>query len=161
MTHPHLEDISKRFECRKCGKVKNPIEFPWRKDNQAYRRVCKKCDTLRANSNRKLRGTEVKEYYRKRYAKNKEKMLAYVKARKIKSHVIANRKLNQAILSGNLVRKPCEVCGKKKAHGHHFDYRRPLSVWWLCRLHHNQLHGKYLSKDILDIIRKKHEQKQL
>ena len=40
---------------------------------------------------------------------------------------------------GKLVPKPCEVCGGL-AEKHHDDYDKPLSVRWLCRYHHRELH---------------------
>ena len=55
----------------------------------------------------------------------------------------ARRKLERAILSGKLKRKPCEVCGKKKyIQAHHEDYSKPLEVVWLCALHHKDKHRK-------------------
>lgn len=50
---------------------------------------------------------------------------------------------NQALLAirrGELVRKPCEVCGAEKTDSHHDDYSKPLDVRWLCRKHHNGFH---------------------
>lgn len=62
--------------------------------------------------------------YRQR---NREK----VRARKI---------VATALLSGRLIRRPCEVCGSIKSEAHHNDYRRPLSVRWFCRKHHAEQH---------------------
>jgi hypothetical protein len=42
----------------------------------------------------------------------------------------------QAMKNGRLVKKPCEVCGKEKVEMHHDDYRKPLEVRWLCKVHH-------------------------
>ena len=38
--------------------------------------------------------------------------------------------------AGTLERKPCEVCGKIKAEAHHDNYKKPLKIQWLCKLHH-------------------------
>ncbi len=46
---------------------------------------------------------------------------------------------SEAIRKGQLVRKPCVVCGKIKVDGHHSDYAKPLDVVWVCRLHHKRL----------------------
>ena len=35
----------------------------------------------------------------------------------------------------------CEVCGRENAVRHHFDYRKPLSVIFLCHPHHNEFHA--------------------
>lgn len=48
--------------------------------------------------------------------------------------------MGSAILSGKLVRLPCEMCGDKKSEGHHTDYGEPLKVSWLCRKHHEEWH---------------------
>jgi hypothetical protein len=48
--------------------------------------------------------------------------------------------LGAAVKCGRVVRKPCEVCGNPKSHGHHDDYSKPLKVRWLCARHHNQHH---------------------
>lgn len=49
-------------------------------------------------------------------------------------------KTYQAIVKGDLVRKPCEVCGELKVHAHHDDYNKPLEVRWLCEKHHKEHH---------------------
>jgi hypothetical protein len=59
--------------------------------------------------------------------------------REYKAAHVATRK---AIRDGVLVRKPCEVCRKKKTEAHHDDYGKPLEVRWLCRAHHMQIHGR-------------------
>lgn len=47
--------------------------------------------------------------------------------------------LSRAVKRGD-IRKPlsCERCGitPKRLHGHHWDYRKPLAVTWLCALCH-------------------------
>ena len=53
--------------------------------------------------------------------------------------------MRNAIRAGMLVPMPCEVCGEKKVEGHHDDYGAPLSVRWLCKMHHLQAHGGIFS----------------
>ena len=50
--------------------------------------------------------------------------------------------LQYAVRYGRIKRQPCEVCGKKKTHGHHKDYNKPLKAIWLCPLHHKEIHKK-------------------
>lgn len=52
----------------------------------------------------------------------------------------AVRQVRRAIAHGELVRQPCEKCGRSPAHAHHEDYSRPLEVQWLCPLHHKWEH---------------------
>src|SRR5882672_6551589 len=47
----------------------------------------------------------------------------------------------RALRSGQLVRQPCRICGKK-ADGHHPDHTKRLEVDWLCRSHHMQVNTK-------------------
>ena len=46
---------------------------------------------------------------------------------------------NHALRTGRIIRAPCEVCGDT-AGAHHDDYDKPLSVRWLCFIHHRQYH---------------------
>jgi hypothetical protein len=39
---------------------------------------------------------------------------------------------------GTLVRQTCQVCGSARSHAHHDDYSKPLTVRWLCALHHKE-----------------------
>ena len=52
----------------------------------------------------------------------------------------------KALKSGKLKKKCCEVCGAEKVDAHHDRYDEPLSVRWLCRRHHVQLH--YYGEDM-------------
>ena len=42
--------------------------------------------------------------------------------------------------AGLITQKPCALCGHPETIGHHHDYNMPLSVAWLCRVHHAQIH---------------------
>jgi len=50
----------------------------------------------------------------------------------------AQKSVYHALRRGDLVRQPCEVCGKGPAQAHHEDYGRPLDVRWLCRVCHER-----------------------
>lgn len=52
--------------------------------------------------------------------------------------------LRNAIKSGKVQKEKCKQCGLP-AHAHHPDYSRPLSVQWLCPLHHKKLHLSSIS----------------
>lgn len=52
----------------------------------------------------------------------------------------ARTMLNRHIHEEKIKRQPCEICNKENAEGHHPDYNEPLSIAWLCRLHHRELH---------------------
>jgi hypothetical protein len=60
----------------------------------------------------------------------------------IRKGVAAHRLVHQAVRRGELIRRPCEVCGSPKTDAHHrYGYDRPLDVAWLCRIHHFAEHG--------------------
>lgn len=49
--------------------------------------------------------------------------------------------LAKAVKRGQIIRKPCEVCGNVRSEGHHFaGYCQPRAVQWLCRVHHQAVH---------------------
>lgn len=52
----------------------------------------------------------------------------------------AHTRVNNAIRSGKLQKRPCEKCGCVKVHAHHDDYAQPLVVRWLCHDCHENLH---------------------
>jgi hypothetical protein len=54
----------------------------------------------------------------------------------------AVRQTKLAIADGRLVRQPCCVCSRDSAEAHHDDYSQPLTVIWLCRLHHRRRHAE-------------------
>jgi len=54
----------------------------------------------------------------------------------------ARADLHNALRRGVIKRGVCEKCGAKKTDGHHDNYKKPLEVRWLCRLHHKELHRK-------------------
>lgn len=54
----------------------------------------------------------------------------------------ARKILHNALRRGEITRQPCEVCGERSTDGHHDDHTRPLSVRWLCRKHHGEVHQR-------------------
>jgi hypothetical protein len=58
-------------------------------------------------------------------------------------NILAQGAVARAKRKGILVPEPCEVCGAKRVHGHHYlGYAREnwLKVQWLCASHHEQAH---------------------
>ena len=48
--------------------------------------------------------------------------------------------LRLAVIRGLISKQPCAICKYSKAHAHHIDYTKPLSVVWLCRSCHGKEH---------------------
>lgn len=55
---------------------------------------------------------------------------------KYRAHLLVHR----ALVSGQLKKQPCEVCGAGTVDAHHDRYDQPLNIRWLCRRHHIKLH---------------------
>jgi hypothetical protein len=48
----------------------------------------------------------------------------------------ARKEVEKALRKKKIVKQVCVFCGKKKTEAHHWDYKQPLRVTWLCRKHH-------------------------
>jgi hypothetical protein len=52
-------------------------------------------------------------------------------------------RVRKAVLRGRLEKRPCELCGDPRSFAHHpfgYEGEMALAVWWLCRVHHDDLH---------------------
>jgi hypothetical protein len=55
--------------------------------------------------------------------------------------IFARNAVHRSVRTGQLTKGPCEKCHTTVGiHGHHDDYNKPLTVRWLCRRHHADLH---------------------
>lgn len=61
----------------------------------------------------------------------------------------AHLAVHKAVVSGQLQKQCCEVCGAETVDAHHDRYEEPLNVRWLCRRHHVKLH--YYGEDMFPI----------
>ena len=59
----------------------------------------------------------------------------------------AREAARNAIASGKLVKKPCEVCDNVLVESHHDDYSKPLEVRWFCHQHHCELEGRWIPRN--------------
>lgn len=129
----------------------------YRSSRGGFMSVCKACHRANVKANREARAEQYREYERQRanlphrvqarkeYAKSPEGREAHRRATRISNarHPVkraARVLVGNALSSGRLVRQPCEVCGRGRAHAHHDDYSKPLDVRWLCREHHAEWH---------------------
>lgn len=136
-------------QCFKC-KVKKDIKqfYVHKQMGDGYLGKCKKCTKKDVNDryNNPESRLKIKEYERLRFQNPERKKKIYLYALKRKKNhrgkVRANRKVSNAIKNGRLIRKPCVKCGEIKSQAHHYDYRKPLDVIWLCFKHHREEHGQ-------------------
>jgi len=136
-------------ECPECGKdyIARIDELKRGKGSEYCSRSCSKKAEMRernqeGKNNPNWKGGVSEDLYRykkKQMKRNPEK----IKARK---------KLYNALRTGKIQRKPCEICGEEETHGHHEDYDKPLDVRWLCQKHHREYHEEdYESVDDMQV----------
>ncbi len=101
-----------------------------RAKRSVYNGNCSECQSLDRieNSIKRYDLNGAKQRKRERTGKNRLKFLA-------------RQRVNNALRSGLLVKRPCEICGTTdRVHAHHDDYNKPLDVMWLCPQHHHDRH---------------------
>ena len=90
---------------------------------------------------------ERRAYWRARDAARAADKKAQVRRWKLanKQKLMAQREVEYATHRGELKRLPCIVCGEPQTVGHHasYDPQDRLSVTWLCRSHHAQVHAEH------------------
>lgn len=123
--------------CSKCGSLSqfkdghNPRQGYW----------CKKCRSIAAvNSSKKHRETKRKNNnsWHRRNSGNRAAATARWRANNQEKYA-AHIAVQSAIRNGSIIPSHCEECGAK-AHAHHDDYTKPLSIIWLCHTHHMERH---------------------
>lgn len=135
-------------KCFKCGAYKKISLFykhPMMADGHLGK--CKSCTKRDVAERFKTKRAEIAEYDKRRFQdpERKKKVLEYARRSRKRSpgKYKARAAVARAIKSGTLKRMPCEVCGNPKSQAHHDDYRKKLSVRWLCFKHHREVgHGQ-------------------
>ena len=139
-------------ECFKCGAIKALHDFykhPRAADGHVNK--CKECTKMDVRK-RRAEKDSVREYDRRRYQEPKRKSASAENVRswrlKNPDGYRAHYLLSNAVRDGRIKREPCGICGEIKSHAHHDDYMKPLSVRWLCALHHHRFHAEEKSKGL-------------
>ena len=88
----------------------------------------------------------VKEKYNSRKREQWRKGGTYRKKngdlyRRFSEKYLIRAKSRWAVQAGRIKKEPCKICGNKMVQGHHENYLEPLKIIWLCKEHHQQLHG--------------------
>lgn len=145
--------------CRECGIEK--LEEDYYKNNNK----CKECVKARVRAHRAANLEQIQAYDRirgqspERKQKNKDyqddmkkndperwKKMRNEACNKYRSgnrhKANAEQKLERAVVSGTVNKKPCKICGSNKSEAHHPNYQKPLDVIWLCDLHHKNEHKR-------------------
>lgn len=112
---------------------------------------CKKCTTSDVRKNYADNREEWHERDRLRFKTKKRKIAVRDSIRKMRANnpekTKARAAIRRAVLKGDLVRMPCEVCGsKEQIQAHHDDYTKPLDVHWFCfRCHREHAHDQIVT----------------
>lgn len=125
-----------RAFCKPCGVAKTQ---QWVRENKE-RRAQYERDYYETTSGRKVRRSATNRYRQTPQGKQQRITDAKRYANKYPEKVKARKTLNHAIAAEKVFKKPCERCGKKRVHGHHDDYAKPLQVRWLCSRCHTLQH---------------------
>ena len=131
--------------CIKCGEVL-PLSQFYRHPQMAdgHLNKCKTCTKADVANHRKANLDKIRAYDRQRGKTPERKAHVQRVVKKYREQnperYKANTAVNNALRDGRLTRQPCEVCGSAKVHAHHDDYAQPLTVRWLCAIHHKQAH---------------------
>jgi len=97
---------------------------------------CKKCESERIRIYHLNNRDKIKKYYKdvtknNRSRESERKFNARWRDKnkhKMKAHKI----LRNALISNELDKEVCKICGKNETIAHHDDYSKPLEVDWLC-----------------------------
>jgi len=150
-------------KCKGCGSIKDEDEFyKCASNTSGLTGKCKDCIKAQSRISKRKRYVENLEAARERgrryywegggrelaKARNatKEKRDAKLSTKKqyierYPEKFDAQRAVMKAVMSGELTKGPCEVCGETKdVDGHHDDYGKKLDVKWLCRPCHGRVH---------------------
>lgn len=115
--------------CAKCG-IEKPMNLFYsdKSKKNGLSSYCALCLSIaKRNRVRNLEPDDRRKARKNYNAANQEKHSAW-------------KKVERAMLSGRIIKMPCEKCGSKDAHAHHDDYSLPLDVRWFCGVHHRQHH---------------------
>lgn len=128
--------------CFKCKQEKHLSDFyNHKRMADGHLNKCKECAKADVMKHRIDNIEKIREYDRGRGSR---KTIIYQREYRRNNSVktIARQRAGRAIKSGEITKKPCEVCGaKERIEMHHEDYHNPLDVVFLCSIHHKRAHG--------------------
>lgn len=131
--------------CICCGATKPLVEFyTHQMMADGHLNKCKICCKAHAAARRAANLDAARSYDRERArlphraanATAVTRRLRKLHPRKARAQAIVSR----ALRDGSLVPKPCEQCSVPETFAHHDDYAEPLTVRWLCGVHHAAWH---------------------
>lgn len=131
--------------CKKCGVMYVVTEAMVRNRSYACRACASRASVERAKRNRERKRASNNAWHAKNSANRADATRSYRKRHPEAN--AAHQAVATAIRNGTLSRQPCSVCGAGRAHAHHDDYSKPLSVIWLCHRHHMERHAMLAARE--------------
>lgn len=129
--------MSKR--CFKCCKTKDLDDFYVHKAMaDGYLGKCKACTKKDVTAHRNKNLARIREYDKRRAKLPHRKKQLQERVRRFRKEsplaYAAHTILSNAVRAGKIKKpKRCQICKRKrKLHGHHPDYYKPLEVIWAC-----------------------------
>ena len=129
--------------CSGCGESLSLEEF--NKDSSrsdGKQRTCKSCNKVYRKDN-----ADTSSAYNKAYrSTSRGRSIQYAGTLRYHSNpdnagkLYARSEVRKAVLRGDLSKGVCHYCGNPNVEAHHPDYTKPLSVIWLCKHHHEEVH---------------------
>lgn len=138
--------------CFRCGETKPLSEFYVHPDMaDGHLGKCKACTRGDVATRYRATRSARRAYERKRAQDPERKIHAAEYQRRARKRSPekdnARKAVRAALLSGDLKRMPCELCGDPRSQAHHADYSRPLDVEWLCfRCHREHAHHQIVTQ---------------
>lgn len=131
--------------CTGCSKIKPLTDFGAVHGKATAR--CKRClaDYVNEYYRTHPRAAERKREYSRRWEKNNREKRIRIAREQWKKHAAKNktrRRTTQLVISGKLIKTPCELCGELRVEAHHLDYSDAYKVRWLCPVHHREVEGR-------------------
>jgi hypothetical protein len=122
--------------CAKCKENKDDKDFYTFKDRWKTRlsSYCKDCQNTYNMSKYHLINRLDDSFKYRSYVNT----INYVRKNRFK--ISAQQKLHYKIKKGLIDKEVCFICDNPEAEAHHFDYNKPLEVFWLCHKHHKWIH---------------------
>lgn len=117
------------------------------KGKDGIKNRCRRCHNATSANKDREKHLETRRNIDARHRANNAKTLANKTAEYRQQNpekTAAHTAVNNAVALGKLAKPAaCEDCGqKKRLHGHHDDYSRPLAVKWLCSVCHAAEHKR-------------------
>ena len=128
------DNLYETHPCSSCGAI--IVVRPWRLRKRDSR--CARCKETKEK--KRLRDAAYRASERGKEQRRVNARAAYHRQPKKQ---IARALAGKAIRCGKMVKDTCSLCGAQEVEMHHPDYAKPYEAIWLCKEHHQKIHGSW------------------